>query len=170
MIMFKHYLFPKSRLKYVKKDHTREAKDKGCLFCRIAKDDPEVDKMILYKDDMVMAVMNIYPYNVGHLEVIPVRHVVWLEELTKEEYKALYDMVDKCVKLLRKVETPVAMNIGLNMGGDCAGGSILHLHVHIVPRYQRDFGFMELTDSTRVLVEPVEETYRKLMEHAGMLK
>ena len=79
-------------------------------------------------------------------------------------------MVNKTVKLLRKVETPIAMNIGLNMAGDCAGASILHLHVHVVPRYKRDFGFMEITDGTRVLVEPIDETYKKLMKHVNILK
>lgn len=168
--MFEHYLFPKSRMKYVKKDHSNEEKCKGCLFCCIAKDDPDVEKLILYKDEIVMVLMNPYPYNVGHLEVIPVRHVVWLEELTEDEHDAIFRMTRRCVKLLKKCDSPVAMNIGLNMGGDAAGGSVMHLHVHVVPRYQRDFGFMEVTDSTRVLVEPVPETYKRFLKNKDILE
>ncbi len=167
--MFKNFLFPRSRLKYVKKVGKNE-KEEGCLFCRIAKDDPKVEKKVIYKDDVVMVLMNIYPYNVGHLQVVPVRHVVWLEELTQEEHKILFEMVYRTVKLLRKVAEPVAMNIGLNMGGEVSGASVMHLHIHVVPRYKRDFGFMEVTNDTKVMVEPLETTYAKLMKHVDMLK
>ena len=168
--MFRNFLFPDSRMDYVKKDHKKEEKEKGCVFCRIAGDDPDVEKRVLYKDHKVMVLMNIYPYNVGHLEVIPIRHAVWLDDMTNEEREALFDMVDKAAKLIRKVENPIAMNIGMNIGGDAAGGSIMHLHVHLVPRYRRDFGFMEMTTSTRVIVEPIDETYKKFMKYTDILK
>ncbi|NOX71783.1 MAG: HIT domain-containing protein [Candidatus Micrarchaeota archaeon] len=167
--MFRSFLFPNSRMKYVKKNRNKVEK-KGCVFCRIANEDPDIEKKVLYKDDKVMVMMNIYPYNVGHLQVVPVRHVVWLDELTKDERDALFEMVNRTVKFLKKVEKPVAMNIGMNIGGETAGASIMHLHVHVVPRYKSDFGFMEITASTRVLVEPIEETYQRFLKHADMLK
>ncbi len=168
--MFKNFLFPQSRMKYVKKDHEKECKDCGCVFCNIAKDDPKTPTKKLYQDDTLMVVMNIYPYNVGHLQIVPLRHIVWFDEMTKKEQSAIVEMINRTVKLLKKVEDPVGMNIGLNMAGECAGASIMHLHVHVVPRYKRDFGFMEVTNSTRVLVEPIDETYKKLMKHVNILK
>ncbi len=165
--MFRHFLFPESRMKYVKK----ASKEKGkCIFCAIANDDPDIPKKVLHKDDKVMVIMNIYPYNVGHLQVIPVRHVVWLEELSPEEKDALFGMVDRTIKLLRKTEKPIAMNVGINMGGEIAGASIEHLHVHVVPRFRRDFGFMEVTAETKVVAEPLEKTYKRLMKEVSMLK
>jgi len=168
--MFKNYLFPKSRMKYVKKNHKKEKKKSGCIFCNIAKDDPNTPTKKLYQDDTLMVVMNIYPYNVGHLQIIPIRHVEWFDELTKKERNAIIEMINKTVKLLKKTETPVAMNVGLNMGGDYAGASVEHLHVHVVPRYKRDFGFMEVTNDTRVLAEPIDKTYKRLMKNINILK
>jgi len=116
-----------------------------------------------------MVVMNLFPYNTGHLEVIPIRHVKSLEELRKEELADLVEKVVKSIRLLKRALRPVGFNVGINIG-EIAGASVEHLHVHIVPRYKRDFGFMEVTCETRVMPESIDETYKKLMKHASLLK
>jgi ATP adenylyltransferase len=117
----------------------------------------------------MMVVMNLFPYNTGHLEVVPVRHAVWLEELTKEEHQKMWDLTKKSIQLIKKALGAPAFNVGLNLGGDLAGGSVLHLHVQIVPRYVRDLGFMEIAASTKVMPQTIEETYRLLKKHISIL-
>jgi len=165
--MYKNYLWATSRMKYVKKKHKQI---KGCLFCNIAKDDPETPKKLLWKDKDMMVIMNIFPYNVGHLEVVPTRHVEWPEQMTREDYQKMWEIVRRTVLLLKKALNAPAFNIGINLGGDLAGGSILHLHVQIVPRYVRDSGFMEATNSTKVMPQSLEQTYRILKKHISVLK
>ncbi len=161
--MHKHHLFSPSRSNWVGK------KTSGCLFCKILKNDPKIPKKVLYKDKEVIVLMNVYPYNIGHLQVLPVRHVENLEDLTDKEISSLFTMVKKSIKLLRKVLKPRGFNVGMNIG-DVSGASVRHLHVHIVPRFRTDFGFMEITAETKVLSETIEKTYKKLKKEVGMLK
>jgi diadenosine tetraphosphate (Ap4A) HIT family hydrolase len=152
-------------MKWVKKKQA-----KGCLFCNIAKGDKKTPSEILYNDGKFMVLMNIFPYNTGHLQVLPVKHVAAIEDLDDKDVSAMFILVKKCVKLLKKVLQPLGFNIGINQGGDVAGASVEHLHIHIVPRFRRDLGFIDLISSTKVLPEPVGETYKKLKRHAKILE
>ena len=163
--MHRHVLVSPSRMKWVTK-----TKVKGCLFCRIYRDDPEIPKRVLYRSKDVFVIMNMFPYNTGHLQVLPVRHVESLESLTDEEITSLFTMVKKCIKLLKRTLKPKGFNIGINQGLEISGASIKHLHVHIVPRFQRDFGFMEITGGTKVLPESVDQTFEKLIKYVKMLE
>lgn len=161
--MHKYHLFSPSRSKWVGKEV------KGCLFCKIIKNDPKIPKKVLYRNKDVIVLMNIYPYNTGHLQVLPIRHVENFEDLTDKEILSLFSMVKKCVKLLKKVLKPKGFNIGINLG-EVSGASIKHIHIHIVPRFRTDFGFMEVIGETKVMPETVEQTYEKLKKEAGMLE
>jgi diadenosine tetraphosphate (Ap4A) HIT family hydrolase len=168
--MYENYLWATSRGKWVRKPGRGLPKGVDCVFCGIAMNHPEIPKKLLFKDKHVMVVMNIFPYNLGHLQVVPVRHVIWPEELTEEEFTAFFRMIRKTMLLLKKTLNPKAFNLGMNIGGDLSGGSILHLHAQIVPRYTRDLGFMEVTMGTKVMVETINQTYKKLMKNVNMLK
>lgn len=168
--MYMNYLWAASRGKWVKKPSSHLPKNVECLFCAMAKNNPDIPKKVLHKDRDMMVIMNIFPYNVGHLEVIPVRHVVWLEELTEDEFRKFFLMVNKALLLLKKTLSPKGFNVGINMGGAVSGGSILHLHAQIVPRYERDSGFMELTAETKVMPESLDVTYKKLMKNVKILR
>jgi ATP adenylyltransferase len=145
-------------------------KSKGCLFCRIVKDDPKTPKKVLHGSKDVMVVMNIFPYNTGHLQVFPVRHVKDFEKLSEKEITSLFAMVQKCVKLLNKTLKPLGFNIGLNIGGEVSGASVDHIHVHIVPRFRNDFGFIEIIGETKVLPETLDQTFNKLKKEVKMLE
>jgi diadenosine tetraphosphate (Ap4A) HIT family hydrolase len=162
--MYKNYLWADSRSRWVKNPY------KGCLFCGIAKGDPKIPKKILYKDKDMMVLMNIFPYNVGHLQVVPIRHVIHLEELRKKEFEKFFRMTKNSVKLLKRVLNPKGFNIGMNIGGEIAGASVKHLHIQIVPRYGRDAGFMEIISHAKVMPESLEKTYENLMKHVNILK
>jgi len=166
--MYSNYLWATSRGKWVKKPH--HGKGEKCVFCGIAGNDPSIPKKVLYKDKDIMVVMNLFPYNKGHLQVVPIRHVVFPEDLTDEEYAKFFLMIRKAMALIRKTLEPKGFNVGLNVGGDIAGGSIMHLHAQIVPRYTRDLGFMEVTIGTKVMTESIETTYKKFMVNIAMLK
>jgi len=146
-----------------------KSKPKGCIFCRIAKGDKRVPSRILYRGKKTMVIMNLFPYNTGHLEVIPIRHVKDLSELTEEELQDLWRRIVKSMRLLRRVLKPQGFNVGINIG-ELAGASVEHLHVHIVPRFRRDFGFMEVTGETRVMPESIDETFDKLKQHVKLLE
>lgn len=148
-------------MKWVGKSHS------GCTLCKIAKG--ESISKVLFKNKNIIVIMNIFPYNTGHLQVMPIRHVSTLDELSDDEIFELFRMVKRCVRLISKVLKPEGFNIGMNIG-EFSGASIAdHLHIHIVPRYKTDFGFMEILAETKVMPEKLEETYKRLMKHAKIL-
>jgi ATP adenylyltransferase len=164
--MFSSWLYAPNRMDWVKNP---EKRPKGCVFCKIGKDSKPQQHFILHKTARFFVVMNIFPYNTGHLMVVPLRHVKDMDELSDDEVSEMFLVVRKCTRLLRKVLNPVGFNIGLNEGGSCSGASMEHLHVHIVPRYKTDFGFMDIIGGTKVLPEELSGTYRRLMKEVGML-
>ena len=163
--MYSDYLWSPGRMKWVK-----NAKPyKGCVFCGIAKKDARVPRKEIYRDKLMMVIMNIFPYNVGHLQVVPLKHVEWPEQLTEEEYAHFFGLVKKTMILLKKAMNPVGFNAGMNIGGS-SGQSITHLHFQIVPRYKKEVGFMESLMGTKVMPETLDATYKKIMKHADLLK
>jgi diadenosine tetraphosphate (Ap4A) HIT family hydrolase len=160
------YLWSADRAKWV--SHGKPFK--GCIFCGIAKNDPKIPKKVVYKDKEVMVIMNIFPYNTGHLEVIPIKHVKELKDLSEKEMMTVFGMVKKVIELLKKSHNPEGFNVGINLGKGIAGASIDHLHIHIVPRFRNEVGFMESLLGTKVMPETIDKTHKKIMKHVAMLK
>ncbi len=142
----------------------KKKKKYECIFCEIAKRNPDVNPNIVYEDEKAMVILNIYPFNPGHLMVIPKKHLELFEELIQDEMNYLMKLTQASVELLKKIYEPEGFNIGINQG-EAAGASVLHFHIHVVPRYEHEFGFMEVAGS-RVIVEETEDTLRKLRTHA----
>jgi diadenosine tetraphosphate (Ap4A) HIT family hydrolase len=165
--MFSSWLYAPDRMEWVKNPDKRP---QGCVFCKIGKSPKPQHHFILKKTARFFVVMNIYPYNTGHIQVIPLRHVRELSELSEDEVAEMFVIVSKCMKLLKKVLSPIGFNVGFNQGGSCSGASIEHLHVHIVPRFKTDFGFIDVIGGTKVLPEELGETYKKLMKEVGILE
>ncbi len=163
--MYRDYLWSPERMKWV----TGMARPSGCVFCKIARNDPRVPKKVIYRDNLVMVIMNIFPYNVGHVEVVPISHVEWPEQLTDEEFTHFCSMIKKTINLLRKTLSPPGFNTGINLG-KVSGQSVPHLHFHIVPRYASEAGFMDAIAGTKVMPETLDQTYKRIMKHADMLK
>ncbi|MHA1605999.1 MAG: HIT family protein [Candidatus Freyarchaeota archaeon] len=163
-VRFPHYILIPEKGEYVR----GKRPDVDCIFCAIAREDPKVPSKLVYKNKDFMVLLNIYPYNPGHLMVAPVKHVENLEELNEEEIKGLFVLVQRSIKLLREVYNPHGFNIGINQG-KAAGASINHLHVHVVPRYLGELGFIDLSGS-RIIVENLEVTLRKLKSKVALLE
>ena len=145
------------RIKYILMD-----KSKGCFLCENPKQDNNALNYILYRGSKNFVIMNIYPYNPGHLMVAPYRHVASLEGLTREELHEHSEIVSRSVKVLRETFDPHGFNIGINIGKVAGVGVEGHVHTHIVPRWQGDTNFMPVVSDTKIVSEALEETYNKL--------
>lgn len=162
--LFHSYLTAPWKTKYVK-----QKKDPNqCIFCAIAQKTTGIEAWEVFRDDQIMVLLNRFPYNPGHLLVAPLEHYEAFEIMPLNIAFHLTTILQKGIKLLKHTHNPSAFNIGLNLG-KIAGGSIKHLHWHIVPRYPGDLNFMEILE-TRVLVETLEQTMSKLKQHVDILK
>lgn len=156
-------LFRPDRMKYVRK----LIKPEGCVFCKAAKDDPSFDTLCVYQTEHSMVVLNKFPYNSGHLLVLPRRHCGDLLQLSEEEFRDLQDTIRLAMKALNDAYEPGGINLGLNHGAVAGAGIPEHLHYHLIPRWAGDLNFFPLIAETKVLVESLEQTYDKL---SGILR
>ena len=138
----------------------------GCAFCLAQMSPDGADNLIVLREAHAFLVLNLYPYNSGHCMVVPARHVVDPSELTADESKCVWDLVARTADLLRNPLGAEGVNVGVNLGR-VSGGSIEHLHVHLVPRWQGDTNFMPITADTKVLVELLRDTYARFAAAFG---
>lgn len=149
-------LWTPHRLAYIK-----DASDDGCPFCRIPTQRDE-DGLVVARGREVFALLNLHPYNPGHLMVLPYRHVAELEDLTDSEAAELMRFTRAAVVTMKKVAAPHAFNVGLNLG-TVAGGSLAeHLHQHVVPRWGGDANFIAVVGQTKVIPQLLSETRAQL--------
>lgn len=140
------------------------ATEKTCPFCSIPGLD-DSDGLVLHRGEHCYAVLNLHPYNPGHLMVIPYRHVSELEDLTQAESGELMALTQAAVRTLKTVSNPNALNVGLNLGSAAGGSLAMHLHQHVVPRWVGDANFITVTGHTKVLPQLLGET-RDLLAQA----
>jgi ATP adenylyltransferase len=152
------YFFNFDKMAYVK-----GRQPPGCILCLTRDQHSDVADLSIWRDDLFIASVNLYPYNPGHLLLYPLRHVEDVRELTAGEEQRLLLLQRWLLGILDKACAPHAYNIGYNMGA-AAGASISHLHLHIIPRYPRETGIADLIAGRRVLVEDPRETTRRLRE------
>ena len=132
-----------------------------CILCSVRDNDKRVKILKIYEDNLCFIVLNIYPYNPAHLMIVTKRHITKFIELTKEELLHITRAIQGIQILLDDLYNPKGYNIGINQGRD-AGGSIEHLHFHIVPRYGSELGFIDIVGETRVLPESLDSVKQKL--------
>jgi thiamine-phosphate diphosphorylase len=143
--------------------------DVPCIFCAIAEGNPDIEEKVLYNDKVNMVLMNIFPYSRGHLEVVPVKHYTDINELGSDDIEKLFCLVQRTISLVKEVIRPDGINVGLNLG-KAAGASIEHIHIHVVPRFEIESGFMETTANTRIIDEDINVTYAKYIEKLDILR
>lgn len=136
----------------------------GCPLCAIPSMG-DVESLVVARGEVVYAVLNLYPYNPGHLMVVPYRHVAALEELTDAESGELMAMTQTALRVVREVANPHGFNVGLNLGGVAGGSLAAHLHQHVVPRWGGDANFITVLGGTKVLPQLLGET-RALLANA----
>ncbi|MFZ0391347.1 MAG: HIT domain-containing protein [Calditrichia bacterium] len=154
------HLWAPWRMEYIQK--AKDGGEDSCIFCsRIEKDEDE-QNLILLRSQKSFVIMNRFPYNNGHLMVVPYRHSGDILQLVPEENQDLFLLIQISVKALQQVMQPHAFNIGMNLGRVAGAGVEDHLHYHIVPRFNGDTNFMPVIGSTKVISEALDQTYQKL--------
>jgi ATP adenylyltransferase len=155
-------LYTPWRMKYVT---ATDKHTQGCVFCANWQADSVNDRSnyIIYRGQTTFTVMNIYPYNTGHLMILPCAHVGALVEVDPATQFEMITLTTYFTGLLSEVLHPDGFNVGLNMGRAGGAGIDSHLHIHVVPRWQGDSNFMPIIGETRVLPELLEDTYDKIV-------
>ena len=131
-----------------------------CVFCDT--DEPGRDELILVRGRVTYVVLNLFPYNNGHLMVVPSRHVATLHATTAEERDELMRFTRHAEMALTEGYAPQGINIGVNLGRPAGAGVLEHLHIHLVPRWNGDTNFMSVIGETRVLPEDLTATKKRL--------
>jgi ATP adenylyltransferase len=131
-----------------------------CIFCNLSA--PGRDELILVRGRVSFVILNLYPYNNGHLMVVPNRHAPNLATMTAEEQAELMKLTRHAEMALTEAYAPQGINIGINLGKPAGAGVLDHLHVHLVPRWNGDTNFMTAIGETRVLPEDLKASAAKL--------
>jgi len=145
-------------------DYILSEKDKSCIFCLKDKVSKDEDSFIPYRSTHCFVILNIYPYNNGHIMVVPYKHVSCLSDLTAEEILDLFATVQLSERIIKKAFNPEGLNIGINIGKAAGAGIEEHLHVHLLPRWSGDTNFMTTVGGMRVIPEAFNQTYAKLKD------
>jgi ATP adenylyltransferase len=144
------------RMSYIQEE--KNSND-DCIFESGRGKKHEKQSLLLYRDTLIVVLLNRFPYANGHLLVAPVRHVGDISELLAEEAAALFNMLRESVTILRKHKTPDGFNVGLNLGKVAGAGHPDHLHFHVVPRWEGDHNFMTVLAEVRTIPEHIDNTF-----------
>jgi ATP adenylyltransferase len=151
------------RMQYIKRTDEPEG-ETGCVLCHIhqCETDKDAENLLLYRGDRCYVVMNLYPYNGGHLMVVPYTHTADLVHLEPDTAQELFTLTRRCVGHLTEAFHPHGFNLGMNLGRTAGAGIDQHLHMHIVPRWNGDTNFLPLIGGTKLIPEALADTYARL--------
>jgi len=159
-----HVKLEKHRIVANKMAYARGARPPvDCILCAVARNDPAVTNLIVFRCPGHFVTLNLYPYNAGHVMVVPDAHVLDVRELSDREVVATHRLQTLALRVLDKVYRPGGYNVGYNIG-QFSGASIPHLHLQIVPRYGSEIGFFDILSDSRVIVEEPHVTRARLTE------
>ena len=151
------HLWSPWRLEYV----TGKRTTAGCVFCAALAGDEQAD-LIVFRGRTCFVILNLYPYNNGHLMVVPNRHIAKLAEATTPELNELIELTRRAEISLMQAYSPHGLNVGINLGKPAGAGVLDHVHLHVVPRWNGDTNFMTVVGTTRVLPEELPESAARL--------
>ncbi|SDS47763.1 HIT family protein [Paraoerskovia marina] len=144
-------------------DKPEDASANACPFCRAPERDDE-DALVVARGEHCFVVLNLYPYNSGHLLVCPYRHVADYTDLTAPETVELAEMTQTAMTVVRSVSSPAGFNLGMNQGDVAGAGIAAHLHQHVVPRWLGDANFLPIVGQTKAVPELLADTRRRFAE------
>jgi ATP adenylyltransferase len=154
------HLWAPWRMQYVNAHKSYDA----CVFCVAQTLEDGFENLIVYRGEYAFVILNRYPYNSGHLLVVPYQHVDTLEGLCPEARDELMALATRTVSILSELYHPQGFNLGINLGTAAGAGIAEHLHMHAVPRWGGDTNFISIVGKTRVLPEELSETYQRLYD------
>jgi len=138
------------------------SKRRGCLFCRIAREAKDAENLVVWRGKFVFVVMNKFPYNSGHLMIVPFKHTAEFGKLTGPEHIELMSVTNRCLRALKKTSSPQGFNLGANLGRIAGAGIKDHIHFHVVPRWNGDTNFMPTIADTKLVSEDLRVLRRRL--------
>ena len=150
------------RMEFIQAD-----KPTGCIFCTFpAEQGEEADRrnLIVHRTSRSFTILNRFPYNNGHVLIVPRTHVARLEDLAAEDFGDLQDELRLAVRVIRSVYAPEGLNVGMNLGKVAGAGIADHLHWHVVPRWGGDTNFMPVLSDTKVMVEHLASSWTRIRD------
>lgn len=154
----REWLWTPWRMRYV----AGTDREEGCIFCNRLGEEDDVQSLIVHRGERTFVIMNLFPYNTGHLMIVPNEHVASPEDADPEVMREMAELRGPVLRALRRALSPDGFNLGLNVGATAGAGVTDHLHEHVVPRWQGDANFMPILASTMVMPELIPVTYAKL--------
>ncbi len=156
-------IFAPWRMQYIlSNSDDNEEKDTGCIFCKFPTLDEDEKHLILHRGKYCFVILNAFPYNPGHLMVVPYRHTAELPGLKPEELAEMMSLCQTAHLVLTAVMKPQGFNLGMNLGKVAGAGIDGHLHMHVVPRWNGDTNFMPVLGEVRVISEALNSTWKRL--------
>ncbi len=151
------------RSKYIESISEKKGNENTrCVFCDKFSEKDDENNLVVCRGKFAAIVMNLYPYNSGHLMIVPFAHKGSFEDLTDDESADVMDQTKLAIRLLRMTCHPDGFNFGANLGKGSGAGIAEHIHFHVVPRWNGDTNFMTVLDDTKVISEEIHNTYRQL--------
>lgn len=145
-----------------RKGYILQKPTKKCFICRVKSSSRDKANFVLKRTPHSLVILNIYPYNNGHLMVIPLRHVDSLDQLEDHELLDLMHLTNESIKRIRRVMKPHGLNVGINFGRVAGAGVLGHVHLHVVPRYSGDTNFMPVVGNAKIISESLKSVYERL--------
>ena len=139
-------------------------KRSGCLFCSLLRDKNDKRNLVLFRTVHHAVILNRYPYNNGHLMIVPKRHIACLSQLNAPEKAEFFEVLEKVMSALSKAMRAQGFNLGMNISDVAGAGVPDHVHWHIVPRWKGDVNFMPVMTGTKVISESLESAYEVLSQ------
>jgi len=151
-------------------DYIKSEKEKGCIFCDKPAEGDDRSMLILYRGENSFVIMNLYPYNNGHLMIAPYQHTDSTHELSSSSRSEIMELADQIMTIQKNIMNADGFNYGANIGYSGGAGIADHIHFHIVPRWTGDTNFMPVLGHTKVQMQGLQETYNDLRPHFDKLK
>lgn len=146
------------RMEYIKGADRFE----GCIFCDLPGHADDAEALVLERGELAFVVLNKFPYNTGHLMIVPFRHTAEYEALSPEEHAEISALTVRCMQALKASSAPHGFNLGVNQGTVAGAGVADHVHVHVVPRWGGDTNFTFAVGGVKVIPEALDDTYEKI--------
>ena len=158
-------IFAPWRMAYIlSNSDDNEKKELGCIFCEFPKMDDDEKNLIVHRGKECFIILNAFPYNPGHLMIVPCRHTADLPGLLPSELAEMMSLCQMSHRVLTEVMKPQGFNMGMNLGKVAGAGIDQHLHMHVVPRWNGDTNFMPVLGGVRVVSEALNSTWKRLRE------
>lgn len=158
-------LFIPNKTKYVR----RKKIDGHCILCDVAAKGKGVVDLEIFRTKKFFITANLYPYNPGHIMIVPIRHVTDIRKLSNKENLELIKLQNISLDILEKAYRPAGFNIGFNLGG-ASGASIPHIHLHIVPRFTNELGFVDIISGARIIIDNPKKMVARLKHYFNEIK